>query len=112
MVSDSYWHSRGYMPHLESGLLLQHVTYHLADSLPHDVVARLNVELHDVIPEHMDAERRRWLEAWIDAGHGSCVLREPSIAELVQEVFWHHNGERYQLLAWVVMPNHVHVLIR
>ncbi len=112
MVPASYWHSRGYLPHFESGMLLQHVTYHVADSLPHDVVTRLDVELRDVAPEHMDAERCTWLEAWIDAGHGSCMLKEPAIAELVQESFLHHDGERYQLLAWVVMPNHVHVLIQ
>jgi len=112
MASASYWHSRGYLPHFESGLLLQHVTYHLADSLPHDVVTRLDAELRDVAPEHMDAERRTWLEAWIDAGHGSCVLKESAIAELVQESFLHHDAERYQLLAWVIMPNHVHVLLQ
>jgi hypothetical protein len=28
------WHSRGYLPHYEDAVTLQHVTFHLADSLP------------------------------------------------------------------------------
>jgi REP element-mobilizing transposase RayT len=58
-----------------------------------------------------DTERRRQIEAYVDAGHGSCVLRDPRCAAIVEESLWHFDGERYQLLAWVVMPNHVHVLI-
>jgi type I restriction enzyme R subunit/putative DNA methylase len=50
------------------------------------------------------------MEAWLDAGHGSCVLRAAAIAGMVQASFLHFDAERYRLLAWVVMPNHVHVL--
>ncbi len=57
-------------------------------------------------------ERRRRVEEWIDAGHGSCVLREPGIAAMVQESFLTFDSKRYRLLAWVVMPNHVHVLFQ
>jgi putative transposase len=48
----------------------------------------------------------------MDAGYGSCVLREPNIAHLVQTALLHGDDVRYRLLAWVVMPNHVHALIR
>lgn len=106
------WHSRGYLPHFESTDKLQHVTYHLADSLPKGVVERLEAELKRLSPEKQDAERRKRVEAWIDAGHGCCVLREPAIASLVQNSFLRFDGERYRLLAWVVMPNHVHVLFQ
>jgi REP element-mobilizing transposase RayT len=40
------------------------------------------------------------------------VLREPEAAACVVENWRHFAGERYDLIAWVVMPNHVHVLIR
>ncbi len=106
------WHSRGYLPHFENSETIQHVTFHLADSLPKAVLLRLESELK-VIPEaKRDVERRRRLEAWMDAGHGSCVLREPPIANLVQGSLLCFDGERYRLLAWVVMPNHVHVLFQ
>ena len=57
-----------------------------------------------------DVETRRHYEAYLDAGHGSCVLREPVCANIVQDALLHFDGDRYRLLAWVVMPNHVHVL--
>lgn len=104
------WHSRGYLPHFESAEAIQHVTYHLADSLPADVLARFEDELRALSPERRDTERRKQIEAWLDAGHGCCVLREPTVAEMVQSSFLHFDGERYRLYAWVVMPNHVHVL--
>ena len=106
------WHSRGYLPHLECAQLIQHVTFHLADSLPKEVVERLEAELKSLPPEKQDAERRKRLEAWLDAGHGSCVLRAPGMGDMVQNTFLFFDGQRYRLLAWVVMPNHVHVLFQ
>lgn len=46
----------------------------------------------------------------LDSGHGSCLLREPGCAALVEEALLRADAERYRLLAWCVMPNHVHVL--
>ena len=51
------------------------------------------------------------METYLDAGHGSCFLKEARIAELVEKALHHFDGVRYRLLSWVVMPNHVHVLI-
>ncbi len=110
--ADSRWHSRGYMPHFESTAVIQHVTYHLADSLPQAVVAQLDQELQQMPLAQQPVERRKRINAWIDAGYGSCVLREPAIATMVQNTFLHFDGQRYRLLAWVVMPNHVHVLFQ
>ena len=106
------WHSRGYLPHFESCEAIQHVTFHLADSVPKTVLLRLENELKDIPEGKRDAERRKRLDAWIDAGHGSCVLREPGIAEMVQGSLLCFDGQRYRLMAWVVMPNHVHVLFK
>ncbi|MCA9971100.1 MAG: transposase, partial [Anaerolineales bacterium] len=47
----------------------------------------------------------------LDAGYGACHLRRPEIGRLVENALLHFDGERYALLAWVIMPNHVHVLI-
>ena len=105
------WHSRGYLPHFESDVI-QHVTYHLADSLPVSILATFEDELQSLPPERQDFERRKRIQDWIDAGHGSCILRDPAIAEMVQDAFLHFDGERYHLFAWVVMPNHVHVLFQ
>ena len=58
-----------------------------------------------------DAKRRALAEAWLDRGHGSCALREPDLATLVENALLCFDGQRCRVLAWVVMPNHVHVLI-
>jgi len=106
------WYSRGYLPHRDHPGLLQSITYRLADSLPADAVARVEEELRLVGPQRRDAQRRKRLEAWLDAGHGCCVLRDPRAAPLIVNNWRRFAGERYDLIAWVVMPNHAHVLVR
>lgn len=106
------WHSRGYLPHFEGAEATQHVTFHLADSLPKSVLLRLEAELKTFPQEKRDTERRKRIEAWIDAGHGSCILRNPAIAGMAQQSLLRFDADRYRLLAWVVMPNHIHVLFQ
>ena len=106
------WHSRGYLPHFESPLRIQHVTVHLADSLPKSAIERIDSQLECLSDEDRIVERRRRLHEWIDAGHGSCLLREVDCAKVVENALFHFDGERYQLFAWVVMPNHFHVLFQ
>jgi hypothetical protein len=106
------WYTRGYLPHFDHLGLLQSITYHLADSLPAAAVERMYAELRNLPPEQQDRERRGRVEDWLDAGHGSCVLRLPEAAECVVDTWRHFGGERYDLIAGVVMPNHVHVLVR
>ncbi len=108
----SAWRSRGYLPHFESSEATQYVTFHLADSLPQTVLQQLESELKFLPTEKQDGERRKRVDAWIDAGHGSCVLRQPGIADMVQGSLLAFDSQRYRLLAWVVMPNRVHVLFQ
>jgi hypothetical protein len=82
--SEPYWHSRGYLPHFESVEKIQHVTFHLADSLPKTVLDRLEQELKNLPREKQTMERRKRVDAWMDAGHGACILRETEIARMVQ----------------------------
>lgn len=110
--SEPYWHSRGYLPHFESAEKIQHVTFHLADSLPKTVLERLEAELKNLPPEKQAVEHRKRVEAWLDAGHGSCVLRETEIAMMAENSLLTFDGQRYRLLAWVIMPNHMHVLFQ
>ncbi len=52
------------------------------------------------------------VEQWLDRGHGSCALNDPRIAKLVHDAMMFFDGERYQLHAWCIMPNHVHAVVR
>lgn len=106
------WHSRGYLPHFDSNEVIQHVTFHLADSLPKETVERLLADVQQLDPERRDIEKRRRLDTLMDAGHGACWLRRPDCARIVQDALLHFDGERYRMIAWVVMPNHVHTLFQ
>jgi len=106
---DSRWHSRGYLPHFESTYVIQMVTYRLADALPREVAQRLSDEMSD---EKGDAAYRKRIEAYLDTGYGSCVLRHQNIAQVVYDSLLFNNNERYCLHAWVIMPNHIHVLLQ
>jgi len=85
---------------------------HLSDSLPKSAIERIDQTLEALPEEKRKVERRRRLHEWIDAGHGSCVLRHDACAQIVQNAFLHFDAQRYHLFAWVVMPNHFHVLFQ
>ena len=102
----SGWTDRGYLPHYDKPGLVQAVTFRLADSLPKSKRS----EWGHILEITDDAERIRQIERYLDQGAGSCVLRDPDCAEMVQNALLHFDGARYRLIAWCVMPNHVHVL--
>ncbi|MCX7012943.1 MAG: transposase [Candidatus Sumerlaeota bacterium] len=104
----SYWHSRGYIPHFEGEEIIQSVTFRLADSVPADVVQRFAWEIGT---RECEAAYRRRIEEFLDVGHGECWLRRAPIARLVHDSLLCYNGARYRLYAWVIMPNHIHVLL-
>ena len=96
--------------------IVQGITFRLADSVPRSVIAHwreeilLNRRLCTDRARHEELQRR--VARYEDAGRGECHLRRPEIAALVRAALLRFDGERYQLLAWCVMPNHVHVLIK
>jgi putative transposase len=94
------WHSRGYLPHFDSPETVQFITFRLADSLPRAVGEMLRPT----------EEAMTTLDGELDQGLGSCWLGQPDIAALVQDALLHFDGERYRLLGWRLMPNHVHVV--
>jgi len=99
------WHARGYLPHYDDGRSIQTITYRLADALPCDAVQQLEEQTLD------DEERRAVIEHYLDAGHGTCELRDPAKARAVLQTWRHSEDIDYRLHAWVIMPNHVHVMI-
>jgi REP element-mobilizing transposase RayT len=97
------WHSRGYLPHFDNPGTLQSITFRLADTLPQS-------KKH--LWEEKDPQLKyQKIEHLLDQGLGECWLKNPAIAGIVENAFLHFDGERYHLLAWVIMPNHVHLLI-
>ena len=118
--------SRGRLPHWEHPEGIYFVTFRLADSLPKAVADAFEFERQDIVETaramHRDlspTERRRLaelfsekVESYLDAGSGACILRESAVAKPVADALHHFHGNRYQLFAWCVMPNHVHVVFQ
>ena len=106
------WHSRGYLPHFDGGELAQFITFRLYDALPRDVLIRWKEELKLQPSAEAESIMRRRIEAYLDQGHGGCFLRDFAVAGMVQNALLFHDRTKYRLSAWVVMPNHVHMLCK
>ncbi|HVY90522.1 MAG TPA: transposase [Hyphomonadaceae bacterium] len=93
------WRSRGYLPHFDSDVAQQHIVISLADAVGDDLGPN-------------NSRQRIWaFDQALDRGEGTCLLADPACAAAVQEALLYHDAERYRLLAWCVMPNHVHVVV-
>ena len=102
------WHQRGYLPHRDTPGLTQFVTFRLHDSFP----AIRRAEWQALLQIEDNRQKRTRLEEYLDKGYGPCWLREPPIGSLAEGALRYFDGERYQLLHWVIMPNHIHVLVQ
>ena len=115
-----------YLPHWNKDAATYAVNFRLADSLPKHVLEEWVAERDDIIVRarqqqrpltETERDRLRTLfservEAFLDQGHGECVLADESAAAVVADALKHFDGQRYRLIAWCVMPNHVHVVVQ
>lgn len=122
-----------YLPHwFQSGVAV-FVTFRTADSLPAKVFQLWQGELSDwlkrqgllsnqgpsgidKLPTHQQKEYRRLRDRlwhrYLDDCHGACVLKQPFISRIVGDALLYFNKERYDLDSFIIMPNHVHVLLQ
>ena len=121
MVEDLIFYER-HLPHwLPPGEDI-FLTFRLADSLPQEMLGRLQDEAQlvqrslDLDPAQLYVERKMYFGRFDDllasSGHGPTWLRQPQIAAIVKQSLHHFDGSHYQLLAYCLMPNHVHLLVR
>ena len=74
------------------------------------VVERWQRQLQHLTNEHKLVVMQQRIDKYLDQGYGQCLLKNPKIANLVQESLLKYDGDRYKLFAWCVMPNHEHSL--
>ncbi len=117
---------RRHLPHIQPPGATLFITFRLAGSIPAEVLQQLRVEADRVeailacIPDPQKRAERAYLEQrrlfgkWdtaLDmARSGPFWLRDPQIADLVAESLHHRDGRVYDLVAYCIMPNHVHVV--
>ena len=109
-IHKGFYH-HGYLPHIDDPEKKQFVTFRLADSLPNHVIERWKDELKTMSAEARGIEIRQRGEEFLDEGHGSCLLAQDEVAEVVKETLHRSDEYAYILFAYTIMPNHVHILI-
>jgi len=109
------------LPHWQQNGAVYFITFRLGDALPRNLLERWKEERNawlkwHPLPWSADMEREyhrhfsRRIEEWLDAHHGSCILRRHRCAQEIAAAFHHFDGTRINIVSFVVMPNHVHAL--
>jgi len=52
------------------------------------------------------------VQQWLDVGMGACHLRQPDVRAQIELCLLHFDGDHYDIDAFVLMPNHVHAVIK
>lgn len=102
----SYVEYRRKLPHWQPEGIPIFITWRLSGSLP--AIARKKILISEPSPGQIFVAEDRLL----DRASGPRWLRQPAIAALVADEIKRGAADGgYALHAWVIMPNHVHVLI-
>lgn len=115
-------HTRN-LPHWDQQYKLQYITFRLADSLPQ---SKLN-ELKLIKEQFERSNPKPWTDdtthqyyqligpaehKLLDNGYGSCILKDKGIRDILSSSILFFDKVKYEVWAFVIMPNHVHMLIR
>ncbi len=121
-----------HLPHWRQEGATYFVTFRLHDSLPQEKLRELralrreweercrsgqdgrigNPSYSGKQLEKLSRETMRRVERWLDQGLGACRLKDAAAARLVVDAMHFFDGQRYELGFCVVMPNHVHAIVR
>jgi putative transposase len=117
---------RRHLPHHQPPGATLFVTFRLAGSIPRSVVEHLSQEAErrqgglDTMSDPQERPRWSYIESNRLFGKWDAVLDEaktrpawmgnPEVARLVVGALHDHDGREYDLVAFCIMPNHVHVV--
>ncbi|MGN6544914.1 MAG: transposase [Aureliella sp.] len=120
------------LPHWFQPGVATFVTFRTADSMPQAALKRwaeqqqLFLKTHNVharnerlalaqmrspLREQFKRFRISSFHKLLDKAYGERLLRRREVAQIVAEKLWAFDGVRYDLDSFVIMPNHVHVLV-
>lgn len=116
-----------HLPHYQPPGAMLFLTTRLAGSLPREVILRLlgDAEQKDALlagitdprerAERAYLEQRRQFGEWDAELHmtkqGPFWMSDPRIAQLVADSLRYRDGQVYRLVAFCIMPNHLHLVI-
>jgi hypothetical protein len=111
------------LPHWQQADCMQFVTFRLKDSVPQ---SKLNawtaarnqwLRVHpkpwdDLLLKEYKLQFTQPFEAWLDKGYGACALRCSTNRDKLSILLMHDHCARAIFESWVIMPNHVHLLVK
>ena len=109
----------GHLPHWFQPEAVQFITFRLSDSLPQTKLQELALMREalgrcETKDGELTAEEERLeeiVEGWLKIGYGGCVLSNAQCRQFVEEALFFNDKQTYHLHAFVIMPNHVHILL-
>jgi putative transposase len=122
-----------HLPHWRQDGATYFVTFRLADSLPKTKLRELDAlrkawkgrtdcqsvtstdsrkDCQSVLHDPLSLAIMKKVEGWLDNGYGECWLKEPAVTQIVRDAMHYGDGLQYELGACVLMPNHVHAILR
>jgi REP element-mobilizing transposase RayT len=95
----------------------------LHDSLPQEKLQWLREEKESWMKQHSQPWNEKVtkeyinkfgkaVDQWQDNNYGNCLLKKQSNRKIVEDALFFFDGKRYDLIAFVVMPNHIHILMK
>lgn len=110
------------LPHWSQKGVTYFVTFRFADSIPHGKLRELKRERESFLqqyplPQNSDLSVRFHdlfsdkIDRWLDNGIGKCWLKHSRFSEIVANALNRFDLDRYERGEWVVMPNHVHLIV-
>src|SRR5437899_2814921 len=110
------------LPHWRQICVTYFITFRLADSVPQSLLHQWRDEraawLRSHPPPWRGDEQREYeerfsgrMQDWLDAGMGACHIRRSDVRAQIELCLLHFDGDRYDIDAFVLMPNHVHAVI-
>jgi putative transposase len=123
-----------HLPHWRQDGATYFVTFRFQDSLPQSKLRELEeikrawaakrgvrrTDWQSVLLRHVP--REYWqpfaralmvkVEAWLDEGMGECWMARSEISQIVSRALHCFDNDHYELGCYVLMPNHVHAILR
>jgi putative transposase len=117
---------RRHLPHIQPPNASYFVTFRLAGSLPKEVIIRLKNKQQELerelekIEDNTEREKKlrsartkhfKVFDEYLDKVHtGPFWLKNENVASVVSQALHFFNGKKYDLIAYTIMPNHVHMV--
>lgn len=116
------YETKGNLPHWNQCGKIAFITFRLADSIPNDIIRKFIQEASEWREEHpnpVNKEMELWMiercnrmEKYLDSGMGECILKHLHIRDIIVKSLLYMETNNYiSIHSYVIMPNHIHLLL-